>query len=241
MISRITEYPGYLIRLREDAPSERAILFLHGFPALRGVKNLDIADYINRQFNEDVYLLHYKGLGESVGSFKFTDSLAEASRVIDLICHEKKHKELCLVGHSWGGLVALNMAQQHPDKVQSIVLLSPFCDVKKSDALYDWFVTGVKTELKHIFGEQSEEDIAEDFETIIAHHLPRIVAPKLPSHTRVSIIQAGQDEVTPVATMKAVLPLFVKPPAYIELDQDHSFTQSRKELAEAVAKLLGNH
>lgn len=238
MISRVTDYPGYLIRFGEETLKDKAFLFFHGFPSTRGVKNLDLADHLNRQFNRDSYILHYRGLGESPGVFKFTESLAEASRVIEMLGQEDKHKELCLIGHSWGGLVAINMAQQHPDKVRKVILLSPFCDIKKSDALYDWFVTGVRNEFKNIFGEQTEEDIAQDFDRIMTNHLLKIIVPKLPSHLQVSIIQASRDDVTPASTMKSVLPLFAKAPTYVELDQDHSFTQSRQELAETIAELL---
>jgi pimeloyl-ACP methyl ester carboxylesterase len=237
MITRVTDYPGYLLRLCEGPATDKAILFLHGFPANRGVKNLDIADCVQREFQHDTYLLHYKGLGESPGAFKFTDSIEEASRVVELIMRDKAHKELRIVGHSWGGLVATNIAQRHPDKVRSIVLLSPFCGVKKSEPLYDWFINRAREEF-NIFGDQTEADVIRDFDFVLENHLPKFMAPKLADHIKVSVIQAGRDDVTPPSNMKATLPFFKTVPTYVELDQDHSFSQSRKELAETVAKFI---
>jgi pimeloyl-ACP methyl ester carboxylesterase len=237
MITRVTDYPGYLLRLCEGPATEKAILFFHGFPATRGVKNLDLADLVQREVRQDTYLLHYQGLGESPGAFKFTDSIAEASRVVQMIAQD--HKELCLVGHSWGGLVAMNMAQRHPEKIRSVVLLSPFCDVKKTEPLYDFFINKAREDF-NVFGNQTEADVIRDFDVVLENHLPKFMAPKLADHIRVSVIQAGRDDVTPPATAKVLLPLFKKAPTYIELDQDHSFTQSRKELAEALTRLIKN-
>lgn len=238
MIKRVTEYPGYLIQFSADAPTENAILMFHGFPATRGVKNLDIADYLHHHYKQDVYLLHYRGLGESLGVFKFTDSLNEASRVIEMLTENGRHKKIRLVGHSWGGLVSLNAADRHSALIESIVLISPFCDVQKSDPLYDWFVNDVRTELRHIFGNMTEAEIEKDFDVILENHLPKFIAPRLSASLPIGIVQASRDDVTPTATLKTVLPLFKTHPKYIELDQDHSFTQNRKELAETVIRLM---
>lgn len=240
MITRVTEYPGYLLRLCEGPATPRAILFFHGFPANRGVKNLDLADYIHRKFKEDTYLLHYKGLGESPGEFKFTESIAEASQVVDFIVRNQPYKEICLVGHSWGGLVSINLAQRHPEKVKNLILISPFCEVKKTDPLYDWFVSSAREDFKNIFGEQSEAEVTRDFDQILEKHLPKYMAPKLADHIQVSVIQAGRDDVTPPSTAKATLSFFKTAPTYIELDQDHSFTQNRVELAETISRLIQN-
>jgi len=65
MIERIVDHENYLVRLPANPKSEDAILFLHGFPSNKGVKNLDVALYARDELNLHV-LLTFTLLGPNV-------------------------------------------------------------------------------------------------------------------------------------------------------------------------------
>jgi len=237
MIERITEYPGYLIRFSPDKPSRKAILLLHGFPAARGVKNLDIADYLCRHVGHNVYILHYKGLGESRGTFLFTPAVQEAVNAAESILNDHGMSLDTVIGHSWGGLVALNVAHQI-SHIKKLVLLSPLCELSKENTLYEWFVEGVKEDWPGIYGALSRAEVEADVVKVADQYAPYSIAPKIPKTVSVHVIQSKQDDTTPPEATKVLCTKFVRKPEYLELDLDHSFTQDRPLLGRTIASLL---
>ncbi len=71
---------------------------------------MDLAQWINQYLDVNVYILHYRGLGESHGNFKFTQALHEAVEVFDRVNLSEPVK--AVIGHSWGGMVGMNVAAQ---------------------------------------------------------------------------------------------------------------------------------
>ncbi len=241
MIERVTDYPGYLIRFRPEQPSRRAILLFHGFPAYRNVKNLDLADCLYRHFQRDVFLLHYRGLGENRdGVFRFTDALHEAFAVVDRIVDKDGFEPITVIGHSWGGLVAVNAAATRPQKIHVVLLLSPLCDLDPKQGLYPWVLHGVRQEVPDVYGDRSEADIVTDIEAVRREFSPMEKVPNLAPHLRFGIIQARQDESTPAAATKAMAARFARAPLYRELNLDHSFREDRRALANEVIGMLEN-
>lgn len=239
MIERILDYPGYLIRFRPEKASDRPILLLHGFPAVRATKNLDLADWLFRHFDRDVYLLHYRGLGESPGNFRFSASIDEATAVAKRLAGgDSPTRNLTVVGHSWGGFVATNVAARLPDRVRALVLLSPFVAPGAPGPSEDWFVEDVRKELPTVFGTQTEAEVRADWDRVKATSLPATVAASLADDLPVGVLQSKPDDVTPASKTKALLPKLPGTPLYRELDLDHSFSQDRRGLARELASML---
>ncbi len=238
MIERITEHPGYLIHFKPENPSDQAVLLLHGFPANRNTKNLDLADAIHRRENCHVFLLHYRGLGESAGVFSFRNSIEEAMGVVDRIHRDFSPKQLSVVGHSWGGLVAMNVTASRSEMVHRLILLSPLCDLDKTHGLYGWIVRDVRNEVPGIYGDKPEAEVRADIDYVIANHDPKKVVKRFRPDLPVTLIQAALDDTTPARAAKELLEFFPTRPEYIELPMDHSFTESRKDLAEAVLNAM---
>jgi pimeloyl-ACP methyl ester carboxylesterase len=145
---------------------------------------------------------------------------------------------LTLVGHSWGGLVATNVARELPETIRRIVLLSPFCHTERGSPLYAWFQTEVRRDCPGLFGDMSEQAIHADFEKILGAHLPSSLFRELDPRLEVKIIQAELDDTTPAAQIRALLPEFAVPPEYVELKMDHSFSQDREALARRVLAMV---
>ncbi len=236
MIERIVDYPGYLIRFPSSAIESNAVLFLHGFPANRNVKNLDLADVVHQQTKRAVYLLHYRGLGESHGDFRFTQSIQEAVEVMHRLA--KDHRKVTVIGHSWGGLVGMNIAQRCPELVDQLILLSPLCELDKNNSLYSWILHEVKNDCPGVYGKLSQEDILAEIEGVVANHAPKDIVGRIPSTIPITLIQAALDDTTPAAAAKALLPHFSSQVNYLELPQDHSFSQSRRQLADTILGVL---
>jgi pimeloyl-ACP methyl ester carboxylesterase len=150
----------------------------------------------------------------------------------------RDQKELSVIGHSWGGLVAVNIAHQIPQCVKQIVLLSPFCHASSSDPLYSWLIDGVDADWPGVFGNLTREEVLQDLEEISKDNFPLLLAPKLSPTLPIGIVQSLRDETTPASTTKLFCSLLLTPPTYKELDLDHSFTEDRLLLADTVAELL---
>jgi|GEM_PF-1671881 len=240
MIERIVDHENYLVRLPANPKSEDAILFLHGFPSNKGVKNLDVALYARDELNRDVFIVHYKGLGESVGDFLYTTAIRETIDLVEWLVQKKGYKKIQLVGHSFGGLVAVNCAIAHPDLIGSILLISPFCHMVTTEPLYRWFTEDVRTESPEIFRDRPKQEVKADVDQVLAKHLPLDLAPDVSEQIKIAILQSKGDNVTPASTTKQFAARLKRAPVYEELDQDHGFAQDRMEFSRAINRLLAD-
>ncbi len=238
MLERVLDYPGYLIRFRPERPSKRTILLLHGFPANKNLKNLDIAYLLHQKLEANIYIVHYQGLGESPGEFLFTRSIMESIAVIDRITSQDSERSLELIGHSWGGLVAVNALKERASRLRHVILLSPLCYADRQSPLREWLLNEVRVECPGVYGNQTQATIARDFEIIIDHHLPTLLAPTLEPSIPITIIQAKNDDTTPPERTGEFAKRLTRPPNYLELDDDHSFMQDRRRLADVISKSL---
>ncbi len=234
MIERLVNYPGYLIRFPSRTDSKKAILLLHGFPANKNVKNLDLAYWLHASLDATLYLLHYRGLGESPGNFKFTDALNEAVEVVDFIRNDQGQTLSGVVGHSWGGLTAMHVAKERGQFFEKLVLVSPLSAIEENDPLANWIIRDVRTECPGVYGNLSEADIKQDLATISEKYQPRELVKMIPATVEVTLIQSSQDETTPAVKAKALLEFFRRAPTYLELDLDHSFSQNRELLSRKI-------
>lgn len=101
-----------------------AALFLHGFPADSG-KNEDIAKKISAIHSLESFILHYRGLGVGLSKFSFSNSISESSQFLFYLIN-CGYKNIYLIGHSWGSLIAVNLLAKYAKNISKAILLSPF-------------------------------------------------------------------------------------------------------------------
>lgn len=141
VMSRITiERDGLtLVGDREEPFGEiydMAIL-MHGFTANRNTPLLrQIADNL-RDENVASVRFDFNGHGESDGAFEdmtVCNEIADAQKILEYVRTDPHVRNIFLVGHSQGGVVASMLAGLYPDIVKKVVLLAPAAQLK-DDAL----------------------------------------------------------------------------------------------------------
>jgi alpha-beta hydrolase superfamily lysophospholipase len=128
------ELVATLIRKSGPRVSGRAALYLHGWNDYFFQTHL--ADYVS-DLGYDFYALELRRYGRSfrVGQFRgfitnLDDYSTELDAAADLIAAD--HDRLLLIGHSTGGLVAALWAAGNVDRLEGLILNSPWLDLQGS-------------------------------------------------------------------------------------------------------------
>lgn len=120
----------YVETLESTSTAATDIVMLHGW-AMHGGLMRGLAEALTPQFR--VHLVDLPGHGLSQAD-DYDYSLAKSSEQIFKIVNEKLNRNAIWLGWSLGGLVALKIASQYPDKIKKLILLSSNpAFIKKSD------------------------------------------------------------------------------------------------------------
>ena len=97
------------------------VLLLHGGPGLGYDYLLDLADELAAE--NDVAWYQQRGLSPSAveGPYTVATDVDDARRVLDALDWEKAY----VVGHSWGGHLALHVAEALPDRLHGVLCVDP--------------------------------------------------------------------------------------------------------------------
>lgn len=128
-----------LVGTREEPFGEiydMAIIF-HGFTANRNTSLLkEIANSL-RDENIASVRFDFNGHGDSDGKFEnmtVLNEIEDANAILNYVKTDPHVRNIYLVGHSQGGVVASMLAGLYPDLIKKVVLLAPAATLK-SDAL----------------------------------------------------------------------------------------------------------
>jgi alpha-beta hydrolase superfamily lysophospholipase len=123
-----------LIRKSGPRAGSRAALYLHGWNDY--FFQTHVADYLT-DFGYDFYALDLRRYGRSLreGQFRgfitdLDDYSLELDAAADLIAAD--HDRLLLIGHSTGGLIAALWAAHNADRLEGLILNSPWLDMQGS-------------------------------------------------------------------------------------------------------------
>lgn len=110
-----------IIYLAPGSGDRPVVVFLHGYPG--NEKNLDLAQAVRRAGYHAVYF-DYRGMWGSGGTFSFGQGLEDAAAVLAWVRspatagrYRIDTRRVALVGHSYGGWVALKTAAAQPPAV----------------------------------------------------------------------------------------------------------------------------
>jgi alpha-beta hydrolase superfamily lysophospholipase len=123
-----------LIRKISDRVGRRAVLYLHGWNDYFFQTHL--ADYMS-DLGYDFYALDLRRYGRSIrpGQFRgfitnLDDYSLELAAAADLIAAD--HDRLLLMGHSTGGLIVALWAARNSERLEGLILNSPWLDLQGS-------------------------------------------------------------------------------------------------------------
>lgn len=223
----------YYEQFLSHSESKEAVIFIHGYPGTREDKNRDLVD-LDAPY--DRYLLHHLGLGKSRGQFSFQESVASCRRFTKYI-QKKGYSKVHLIGHSWGGFVALAMLDLALDLASKIILISPFLKIPAEREL-SLLVSEVYKDGGEYIGHMKEIDVHQDLCELAKTHNFEHFKNFLTSHSiDLKIIQALNDAETPVEIAREFVDgLFGID--YFEAETDHSFLNYREPLKQFICHAL---
>lgn len=129
----------HLVGTREEPFGEiydMAIIF-HGFTANRNTSLLKEITNSLRDENIASVRFDFNGHGDSDGKFEnmtVLNEIEDANAILNYVKTDPHVRNIYLVGHSQGGIVASMLAGLYPDLIKKVVLLAPAATLK-SDAL----------------------------------------------------------------------------------------------------------
>lgn len=129
--------PGTEERLLRIAPGQTdwAILYIHGFGASRGEGEI-IVDQLAKKWHANTYYMRLPGhitTTEDHATHTYTEYLDSAEETLRMMPQLGKH--ILIIGTSTGGTLATHLAAQHPERVQALILASPFFEFKTASAI----------------------------------------------------------------------------------------------------------
>ncbi|HEV7763825.1 MAG TPA: alpha/beta hydrolase [Thermoanaerobaculia bacterium] len=99
------------------------IVLLSGGPGFSPEYLRPIADTLGKKYA--AVLFHQRGTGKSVLE-KYDGDVMELKQLVadlDLLRRELKQEKLILVGHSFGGILSMMYAREHPDRIRALALI----------------------------------------------------------------------------------------------------------------------
>ena len=208
---------------------------LHGMPGMHSRQNRDIAETVAQITSRRTEVVLYSGLGFADGVFGFRSCIAEVDAYTDRVVAESANRSLHLIGHSWGGYLALRTAVRHASRVRKLVLMSPILRFAapeevvqrlKADANDPRFRLGEVGSLIAEFGDLQRERAPID--------LINELSPSLD----VLFMQAENDPITPDANAAEAIGRFQKRPIFEKVATDHSFVIDRPAISQRIGLFL---
>jgi len=115
-----------LLKRYSKGKTDVAILYIHGFKASRK-EGQYITDKIAKQFKANTYYMRLPGHGTNMEDHLNTKFNVYIDDVTDaLLMMHKLGEKVFIIGTSTGGLLGTYLAAQYPDKVDGLILASPF-------------------------------------------------------------------------------------------------------------------
>lgn len=220
-----------------NSKKNKLVLFIHGSPGSSDA----FSDYLNDiQLQQEAILISIDRFGYG-GSMR---GLAELSvgnqaRYIKPIL-DKYNLPTLLVGHSYGGPVALRMAMDYPEQVTSILLLAPSIDPELEKL--EWYqkladIKAIRFFLPSFIDVSNQEILPLRFELEKMEHLWKNVK------TPITILQGDNDSLVPPRNADYAQKMYPDPSKLkiIRGDMNHFLPWNQRELIQSeILSILKN-
>lgn len=211
---------------------------LHGFPGIHSKQNREIAEVIAEVTGDRTEVFLYSGLGVAPGLFSFRKCIREVeSRIADIL-DESSSIRIRLIGHSWGGYLALRMASIYAGRLEKLVLMSPLLEFPSEEVARHGLKAYQNEYPKLQLGDI--EELALEMSTVANENSPFDLIATLPEDLEVLFLQAKNDEITPDIHALKALEYFKRPPVFEFVETDHSFVDNRPQIARRIAEFLAD-
>ncbi|WP_057489871.1 alpha/beta hydrolase [Streptococcus orisasini] len=120
--------------------NDKIVILMHGFKGNLGYQKGKLLNDLAQSLNAAGFptiRFDFSGCGKSDGKFQdktVWSEILDGMKIIDYVRHTVKAKEIYLLGHSQGGVVASMLAGYFSDVIDKLILLSPAATLK-DDAL----------------------------------------------------------------------------------------------------------
>lgn len=215
-------------------------ILMHGFTANRNTALLrQIADNL-RDENVASVRFDFNGHGESDGEFEnmtVPNEIEDGKAILDYVRTDPHVRNIFLIGHSQGGVVASMLAGLYPDLIKKLVLMAPAASLK-DDALKG-NTQGARYNPDHVpdliplVGNKMGKKLG-GFYIRTAQVLP-IYEISQRFHGPVSIIVGSNDEVVDPKYSKKYDQIYNNSKLNVIEQADHSFTGQYKDQAAKLA------
>ena len=132
----VGQLPLFYRTWQPNVDARAAVLVTHGLGDHSG-RYAQLAESLAAEGNA-VYALDQRGHGRSAGprtAGDISDSVADVSTMVGLIKRDLPGRRIFLAGHSWGGLVTLAYAVDHPHDVHGLILSAPAARPKNASTI----------------------------------------------------------------------------------------------------------
>jgi pimeloyl-ACP methyl ester carboxylesterase len=132
------------ILIRGQDSTKPLLLFVHGGP---GSSEMWFAHHSMRELEKHFVCVNWdqRGAGKSfgagmpAGTMNLGQFVADAVSLIELLLKRFGQQKLLLVGHSWGSVIAMKVAESRPDLLHALVGMGQVVDMMRGEQLsYDY-------------------------------------------------------------------------------------------------------
>lgn len=138
------------IEIKSEKDNNPVLLFLHGGP---GNSAMGYAHKFTSELQKHfiVVLWDQRETGKTLRLNRTDQPLSlslmesDVKEMMDYLCSRFSKQKIYLMGHSWGGFLALRMAARYPEKLAACLAVSPMIDQLASEKLsLEWMRTQAK-------------------------------------------------------------------------------------------------
>ena len=133
------------IRIRTRSLAYPAMLFIHGGPGVTD-RHLVLRSCAGLYDCCTIVCWDQRGCGKSFTkvslgeSFDIDTFVEDARQVVEYACMRLGKQKVYVVGHSWGSIVGVMLAQRHPEHVAAYIGMGQFCEGVENERLSYEFV-----------------------------------------------------------------------------------------------------